>query len=356
MVEVRPIDLQRRLVEVGRIRCGEKGPKGEPRRLGTFRLTSRSRSLVERAARIWGGRPTEWRSPDGDQWQVVTETTELPVLVPASPSTVSRAYEAWSGAGLLRRCDGTSEFVSGGPCLCRDGEEMVCVPTTRVSLVLPDLGQVGAWVLVTRSWNALAELGGTEDVLAAARPGALLPGVVRLEQRARVARVDGKPQTRRFVVPVVTVDAVALTGELPGPSPAALSGPARPAIEEAPVEPTPEDPAGPDSTVEDPFPLRLGADPTVNAAAIRAAMVAVGLTGTQAQARWWRAWTRGGTPKLREVPAAWGPLIERALIAQRSGKLRYEVVDGKEVLFDTTFHFVVAAPEGEAVSTQGTLG
>jgi len=94
----------------------------------------------------------------------------------------------------------------------------------------------------------------------------------------------------------------------------------------------------------------------VNATSIRAAMTAVGLSGTQTQARWWRAWTRGGTPRLRDVPAAWAPLIERALIAQRSGKLRYEVVDGKEVLFDTTFGFVVAAPEGEAASTQGTLG
>lgn len=54
---VRPIDVQRRLVELGRIRLGQKAPgKGNPQRLETFRLTSASRSLLEAAAAIYGGR------------------------------------------------------------------------------------------------------------------------------------------------------------------------------------------------------------------------------------------------------------------------------------------------------------
>ena len=39
------IDLQRRLQEAGRIRLGDKSPKGAPRKLETFRLTSSDKQI-----------------------------------------------------------------------------------------------------------------------------------------------------------------------------------------------------------------------------------------------------------------------------------------------------------------------
>ena len=50
--EPRGLGIQRRLVELGRIRLGEKGSRGEPKKLTKFRLTSASRPLLEAASRI----------------------------------------------------------------------------------------------------------------------------------------------------------------------------------------------------------------------------------------------------------------------------------------------------------------
>ena len=55
----RVLDIQRRHMELGRIRMGEKGSKGQPTRLETWRLTSASRDLLESAAKVYGGEVEE---------------------------------------------------------------------------------------------------------------------------------------------------------------------------------------------------------------------------------------------------------------------------------------------------------
>ena len=48
------INLQRKLTEIGRIRLGAKGAKGQPTKLETFRLTSKSEEAIQAAAAVYG--------------------------------------------------------------------------------------------------------------------------------------------------------------------------------------------------------------------------------------------------------------------------------------------------------------
>src|SRR5688572_2796212 len=116
------ITLQRRARELGRIRIGQvvKGSNGKtrPEKLDRFRLTAASKPLLEGVARLYGGSVAAWTPANGgpSQWEVVTTSTRLPVLVPPQP--VSQFYELWSGGGCQRRCDGERELLSEKPCLC----------------------------------------------------------------------------------------------------------------------------------------------------------------------------------------------------------------------------------------------
>lgn len=190
------IELQRRMVEAGRIRAGEKGDKGEPRKLDKWRLTSKDTQRLNAAAELWGGEVREWEG----QWQLYTQTDALPImLLPGQEPTTW--YELWSRGGCQRRCDGVS-LNSEDACLC-DPENRECKPYTRLSVLLPDLPGIGSWLLTSTGWNAAAELAGAADLLQrATAQGVLMPARLRLEQR-----VDVKAgQTRRFAVPVIDLD------------------------------------------------------------------------------------------------------------------------------------------------------
>ncbi len=205
------IDIQRRIMEAGRIRIGEtrqtSGGKDYPAKLETFRLTSADRQRIEQAAALFGGTATEWQAPAGKQWQVTTGTDVLDVIVPPSEMAFSQAYEIWSAGGCQRRCDGAFEQISDGPCLC-DPEARECNVHTRISLLIRDLPGLGLWRLDTSGYYAAAELAGAVQVLAAAAGrGVLLPARLMLQQRSAIRRGDdGKPQTRRYAVPVLDID------------------------------------------------------------------------------------------------------------------------------------------------------
>lgn len=194
------IDLQRRLVEVGRIRMGEKNAKGLPTRLATWKLTSRDRVRLDAAAAQFGGEVIPWEGHDG-QFALQTERDALPILLMPG-QTLTSWYELWSGGGCQRRCDGTSEQVSDGPCLC-DPEARECKPHTRLNVLLQDVPGIGCWRLETKGYYAAVELAGTVDLLelATAR-GALLPARLRIDQRVQVK--DG--QTKKFPVPTLDID------------------------------------------------------------------------------------------------------------------------------------------------------
>ena len=194
------IEVQRRMAEMGRIRAGEKGSRGEPRKLDKWRLTSKHGAVLEAAAELWGGSVREWKDHPGE-YELYTGRAEIPImLLPgALPSTW---FELWSAGGCQRRCDGQHELVSDSGCICATEEERQCKPTTRLALLLPDLPGIGSWLLQSHGWNAAAELAGSADLLQrGAAAGVLLPAQLRLEQRTQVKG----GQTRRFAVPVIDI-------------------------------------------------------------------------------------------------------------------------------------------------------
>lgn len=204
------LDLQRRLREAGRIRIGIQVPipdrkgKTRPAKLSTFRLTSQDEAAVNAAAALFGGKPQRWEgAPTGEQWEVITETSVMPVVVPPAATVFSQWYETWSGGGCIRRCDGLTEMLSDIPCLCAAEDERTCTPHTRLNMILRDLPGIGVWRLETQGWYAATELAGTVEVIAAAATrGQLLPAVLRLEER-QVKRPG--EQTKKFAVPVLDI-------------------------------------------------------------------------------------------------------------------------------------------------------
>lgn len=196
------IDLQRRLVEVGRIRMGKKGDKGQPQKLDTWRLTSRDQERLEAVAAQHGGTVQPWAERDGE-FEIITTTAELPIML-LPGQTLSQWHELWSGGGCQRRCDGEREVLSDGACLCdqEDGDRK-CKPTTRLSVMLPDIPGLGCWRLESHGYYAAVELAATSHMLeqATAR-GQLLPARLRIDQRRQVK--DGK--TTRYAVPVIDID------------------------------------------------------------------------------------------------------------------------------------------------------
>jgi hypothetical protein len=208
------LTLQRQLRELGRIRTGNvvttPGGKSRPNKLDTFRLTSESRELIEAAAEAYGGTVTPWVNPAGGQeYEVVTITPVLDIVVPPG-QPVSQWFEMWSGGGCVRRCDGETNVLTMGPCLCpQDPSERVelagkgeaCKATTRLSVILPALPDLGVWRLESHGYYAAVELAGAAELLAmASAAGRLIPARLRLEQREQ--RRPGQP-TKKYAVPII---------------------------------------------------------------------------------------------------------------------------------------------------------
>jgi hypothetical protein len=204
------LDLQRRLREAGRIRIGVQAPvqgkpgKMRPAKLSTFRLTSQDEVAVKEAARLFGGVPQRWEgAPTGEQWEVITEASVMPVVVPPAATVFSQWYESWAAGGCARRCDGLTEMLSEQPCLCAAEDERTCTPHTRLNMILRDLPGIGVWRLETSGWYAATELAGTVEVIsAAATRGQLLPAVLRLEERQVKRAGEG---VKKFAVPVLDI-------------------------------------------------------------------------------------------------------------------------------------------------------
>ena len=215
------LDLQRRMVEAGRIRAGDKGDKGQPQKLANWRLTSKDRVRLQAAAKLWGGEVKEWVDRAGE-FELYTETDTLPIMV--GPETqASLWYELYSAGGVQRRCEGNTEMISDSPCLCNEDERQ-CKPSLRFGVLLPDLVGIGSWLVISHGYNAAREIPGTLNVLSQlTSQGLLLPARLRLEQRHDVKA----GQTRRYAVPVIDLDVsfrelLGAQGGLPTPSVAAL--------------------------------------------------------------------------------------------------------------------------------------
>lgn len=203
-------DLQQQQTEVGRVRLGILIPnadpkkKGRPKKLDRLRFTSPRKSLIEAVAARYGGTVQPWQPPKGSQqWEVITTTSEVPVLVPPQDPSQSQWLELWSAGGCQRRCDGVNETISAKPCMCNPAKRD-CTMHTRLRVMLEDIPGLGAWRVDTGSYYAAVELPGIASLLAMAQ-GAI-PATLALEQRTVTRQVDGKPQTLNFAVPVLHVD------------------------------------------------------------------------------------------------------------------------------------------------------
>jgi len=240
MSPISPIVLQRRHAELGRIRLGEKIPvgtagKSRPAKLETFRFTSPSAGYINDLAELYGGEPREWDNNGKPEWEVYSEAKSIPVI--AVRGGMSQWLEHWSGGGCQRRCDGEREILSDSPCLCAtEDRERVCKPTTRLSVMLPELEAIGVWRLETHGWNAAAEIPAVAEL--AQFVGDLVPANLHLVERRSVK--DGK--TSRFVVPVLdlqigTARLKEIVAAKSGAAPASVAAGAQAAIASGPAAP-----------------------------------------------------------------------------------------------------------------------
>lgn len=246
------VNLQRQLREIGRIRIGNQvatsGGKRRPAKLETFRITSSSEEMVGAAAQAYGGIPTSWDNGGSPEYEVITATTVLPIVMPPGEA-VSQWMELWSGGGCQRRCDGETEMLSMQPCRCpADVETRValaakgeaCKATTRLRVILPELPDLGVFRLESHGYYAAVELAGAAEVLAMATArGYLIPARLRLEQRTK--KVPGKP-TLQYAVPVIEFTETRMTdlGIVSQPVDAPRLAAGRPAIPQLPSTTLPE--------------------------------------------------------------------------------------------------------------------
>jgi len=239
------LDIQRRGRQIGEIRLGvavrDANGKARPTKLESLRFTTKSQSIAGRVAELLGGQMRPVRLQNGtDTFEVITDATEVPVLVPPGDNVISQWYEMWTAAGCARRCDGETEQITQSPCKCVSDPKLraeqaktgsACKPVTRLNVMLPDLPDLGVWLLSSTGFNAAQELGGAAEVLAAARDkGVIIPAKLRLEQREK--RTPGKP-TNKFVVPVLEMEATLrqmtelqkgdIAAALPSPVPSTLA-------------------------------------------------------------------------------------------------------------------------------------
>jgi hypothetical protein len=225
--------VQKKLVELGRIRIGDRVPtqsgKGtRPHKLLQFRLTSPNPALLNFAASSYGGDVRPWVG-DGapvdehgrpTQRELYTNVNALDVLIPTM-SAVNLSYELWSAAGCQRRCTGDvithcplHEAQIGSPCCCPEDDHerqalatqgKACARILRLNVLLPDLPGMGTWRLETKGYYATAELLGTLDMLTmAGQTHHIIEAVLRLEQRTVKRPGNGQGTgTLTFAVPIL---------------------------------------------------------------------------------------------------------------------------------------------------------
>jgi hypothetical protein len=174
------LDLQRREMEAGRIRFGNK-VGNRPNRLDHPLLTSPDELLIEAVAAARGLGHEPWPGGEG-QWQVEIPG-DLDVLIPVSPEPCSQWWERWSGGGCMRRCDGVTDIINDQPCDCdKTAEKRACSATSRFIVLLPETGDA-RWRVETKSINAAVELPAALEAAVGERTGEVIPGVLSVVQR-----------------------------------------------------------------------------------------------------------------------------------------------------------------------------
>lgn len=196
------ITTQRRHAEQGRIRLGQKvstqSGKQRPDKLDRFRFTSPNRGLIEQVAAKYGGTARTWDNDGKAEWEVISDARQIPVIV--VKGGFSQWHEFWTKAGCKHRCDGEKD-AAGVFCNPDDPEHLQAIekPTTRLSVMLEEIGGLGVWRMETKGWNAAAELPNMAEL--AMHVADLVPATLYLAERSSVIQTPKGPQTSRYVVP-----------------------------------------------------------------------------------------------------------------------------------------------------------
>lgn len=215
---IKGLDHQQRLRQLGEIRIGHavrlKGvdrrgkPKIKPEKLSKFRLTSPDKGLLEQVAALYGGEVVPWSPANGDpdEWQVYTQTAEVPILIP--PRSTTLWYELQDGRRLERQCDGETEKRRNRPCVCNPDKTLAwndkreCDISLRLNVMLRDLPAIGVWLLKSKGRNAAVEIPMLAEIVASA--GQYVSA--RLGMEARTTWVLDEPAPFHYMVPVIHVD------------------------------------------------------------------------------------------------------------------------------------------------------
>ncbi|REK25901.1 MAG: hypothetical protein DWQ40_00315 [Actinobacteria bacterium] len=207
------LDLQKQARRLGTLRFGMRVDGGRPTSLKHWRITSTSAGLLEAAAALWGGTVQPW----GNGYELLTETAELPVMIPLQDPDVSW-FKLWGQNRLRRVCDGRT--IVGGddlgesqeekPCMC-PANERACKPSTELSVYLPDIPEIGTWALYTGSWEAARHIGYQMQTIVPymMQTGLIPQGALRLEER-KPPKKPGEKFQRQFVVPVLELPGVSM--------------------------------------------------------------------------------------------------------------------------------------------------
>lgn len=266
-------DLGHRPAEAGRIRLGRKtkakSGKDKPTSIDTLRFTSPYRDCIEMIAEQYGGTAKPWDEPTArirNQWEVVTETADVDVLLPADP--LDQGYELWASGGRQRRCDGeTCEVVRKigdqdydtvpVPCICLEQKVRECSPKSRLLVVIPTVPLRGVWRVETSSWTALEELPYQVEMLETVQAsGRLVQARLSLHKETKRTPVG----TRHYVVPRISMNSSPLElmegrgglAELASTYVAAVDAPRRAALTAGgDAAPDPSESAAPPTTDDD---------------------------------------------------------------------------------------------------------
>jgi hypothetical protein len=205
------IGMQRRIREVGRLRLGVQGVKdgrSYPKKINRFRMTSADRTIIEAVAERYGGTARGWDNNGSEQFEVITDAAEVPILLPPNPTDLgfSQFFESWAKGFCTKRCDGLRDAVRDLPCDC-DPEDRECKATTRLSVILPEIAGLGVWRLESHGYYAAVELAAAVEMIEAlVGVRSMVPARLRLDQREIRRLIEGKAVVRKIVVPAIDLD------------------------------------------------------------------------------------------------------------------------------------------------------
>lgn len=155
---------------------------------------------------------------DRGQSDFVSAAEEIDIaLPPYDPLGGTPIYELWSGGGCLRRCTGgdgpeacnlrfsketgedTDVWYEPAACQCLAQQNVVCKPTTRLSVLLPGIRVGGVWSFSSTSYDVAREFQQMIGILEMAAVQGFKIAKARLVSRQKTTP-RGK---RKYTVPIL---------------------------------------------------------------------------------------------------------------------------------------------------------